>query len=107
MDAATQRTDLVLDAQAAFHAASCSVSGRTILSLFDYSGNWSLPYEEAGANVVRIDLKHGVDVMDISATWLMENVMDAYGTVDGIHSTDYGMRAYADAYEKVIREILR
>ena len=84
MDAATQRTDLVQDAQAAFHAASCSVSGRTILSLFDYSGNWSLPYKEAGANVVRIDLKHGVDVMDISATWLMENVMDAYGTVDGI-----------------------
>jgi hypothetical protein len=29
------------------------------------------------------------------------------GTVDGIHPTDYGMRAYADAYEKVIREILR
>ena len=29
------------------------------------------------------------------------------GTVDGIHATDYGMRAYADAYEKVIREILR
>jgi len=84
MDAATQRTDLALDAQAAFHAASCSVPGRTVLSLFDYSGNWSLPYEEAGANVVRIDLKHGVDVMDINATWLRENVMDAYGTVDAI-----------------------
>ena len=28
------------------------------------------------------------------------------GMVDGIHPTDYGMRAYADAYEKVIREIL-
>ena len=28
------------------------------------------------------------------------------GTVDGIHSTDYGMRAYADAYEKKIRKIL-
>ena len=61
-----------------------SASGKTVLSLFDYSGNWSLPYEEAGANVVRIDLKHGIDVMDLSATWLMENVMDNFGTVDAI-----------------------
>lgn len=29
------------------------------------------------------------------------------GMVDGIHPTDYGMRAYADAYEKVIRGILK
>lgn len=61
-----------------------SASGKTVLSLFDYSGNWSLPYEEAGANVVRIDLKHGIDVMDLSATWLMENVRDNFGTVDAI-----------------------
>jgi lysophospholipase L1-like esterase len=33
--------------------------------------------------------------------------MPMEGTVDGIHPTDYGMRAYADAYEKVIRKILR
>lgn len=84
MDAATHRTNLALGAQAAFHAASCSVSGRTVLSLFDYTGNWSLPYAEAGANVVRIDLKHGVDVRDIKASRLMERLMDAYGRVDGI-----------------------
>ncbi len=29
------------------------------------------------------------------------------GMVDGIHPTDYGMRAYADAYEKIIRKILQ
>jgi hypothetical protein len=62
----------------------CYAEGRTILSLFDHSGNWSRPYAEAGGNVVLIDLKHGIDVMDINETWLMENVMDAYGTVDGI-----------------------
>ena len=28
------------------------------------------------------------------------------GTVDGAHPTDYGMVAYADAYEKVLREVL-
>lgn len=36
--------------------------GRTILSLCDYSGSWSAPYEAAGYDVVRIDLQHGQDV---------------------------------------------
>lgn len=35
---------------------------RTILSLCDYTGNWSRPYEEAGYRVVRVDLKNGGDV---------------------------------------------
>ena len=63
-----------------------SNSPRCVLSLFDYSGNWSRPYEEAGHAVFRIDLKRGVDVMDLNAAWLMENVMDnsPTGTVDGI-----------------------
>lgn len=33
-----------------------------ILSLCDYTGNWSRPYEEAGYSVVRIDLQSGKDV---------------------------------------------
>ena len=33
-----------------------------ILSLCDYSGVWSQPYENAGYKVVRVDLKHGQDV---------------------------------------------
>ena len=41
---------------------------KTILSLFDYSGNWSLPYEEAGHNVIRIDKKLDppIDILDIN-----------------------------------------
>lgn len=35
---------------------------RTILSLCDYTGSWSQPYEDAGYHVVRVDLKHGQDV---------------------------------------------
>ena len=58
--------------------------GRTILSLFDYSGAWSRPYSEAGANVVKIDIKLGMDVMNLSETWLVENVLDVYGPVGGI-----------------------
>ncbi len=34
----------------------------TILSLCDFTGEWSRPYEEAGYHVVRVDLKHGQDV---------------------------------------------
>lgn len=33
-----------------------------ILSLCDYSGVWSQPYEDDGYDVLRIDLKHGDDV---------------------------------------------
>lgn len=35
---------------------------RLILSLCDFSGNWSQPYIEAGYQVQRIDLQHGEDV---------------------------------------------
>ena len=35
---------------------------KTILSLCDYSGEWSRPYREAGYTVKQIDLKHGQDV---------------------------------------------
>lgn len=35
---------------------------KSILSLCDYTGNWSRPYEEAGYEVVRVDLQHGQDV---------------------------------------------
>ncbi len=35
---------------------------KTILSFCDFTGNWSRPYEEAGYDVVRIDLQNGQDV---------------------------------------------
>jgi hypothetical protein len=37
-------------------------SKKTILSLFDYSGNWSEPYRKAGYNVIQIDKKLGSDL---------------------------------------------
>jgi hypothetical protein len=33
-----------------------------VLSLCDLSGNWSRPYEEAGYEVIRVDLQRGQDV---------------------------------------------
>lgn len=35
---------------------------QTILSLCDYTGIWSQPYEEADYEVIRVDLEHGQDV---------------------------------------------
>jgi hypothetical protein len=38
---------------------------KTVLSLFDYTGNWSRPYRENGYRVIQIDLKLGRDIL----TW--------------------------------------
>lgn len=40
---------------------------KTILSLFDHSGVWSQPYEEAGYNVIRADIQDGIDVFEVMA----------------------------------------
>jgi|TARA_R100000501_G_C2548953_1_gene64445 superfamily I DNA and RNA helicase len=34
----------------------------TIISLCDFTGEWSRPYKEAGYDVLQVDLKHGQDV---------------------------------------------
>lgn len=34
----------------------------TVLSLCDYTGEWSKPYREAGYDVMQVDLQHGDDV---------------------------------------------
>tara|TARA_R110000787_G_scaffold170328_1_gene283028 strand:- start:18657 stop:19205 length:549 start_codon:yes stop_codon:yes gene_type:complete len=36
---------------------------KIILSLFDYTGNWSQPYVDAGYEVVRLDKQNGDDVV--------------------------------------------
>jgi hypothetical protein len=41
------------------------VTQSILISLYDYSGAWSQPYEDAGWTVIRIDIKRGTDIM----TW--------------------------------------
>lgn len=62
-----------------------------ILSLFDYTGNWAQPYQDAGHEVILWDIKHipdfvqfFKDVNDACADYFYENIFDNYGTVDGI-----------------------
>lgn len=64
---------------------------KTLLSLFDYSGNWSLPYAEAGWNIILWDIKHSCDLFNTfsnienaCADYFYEHIFDNYGTVDGI-----------------------
>lgn len=38
---------------------------KTILSLFDYSGRWSQPYRENGYEVFQVDIKLGIDILEL------------------------------------------
>lgn len=65
---------------------------KTLLSLFDYTGNWALPFAESGEwNVLMCDIKHEhndfdtfSDIMSIDAKMLYENIFENFGTIDGI-----------------------
>ncbi|TDW63089.1 N12 class adenine-specific DNA methylase [Novosphingobium sp. PhB55] len=75
-------------------------SDKTILSLFDYTGEWSRPYEEAGYNVIRFDIQHGQDVMDFSVEWFNDNYDfgEVYGILAACPCTDFassGARHFA------------
>jgi len=48
---------------------------KTILSLFDHSGNWSQPYRENGYNVIQVDIEHGDDIM----TYDYKSIGPVYG----------------------------
>jgi hypothetical protein len=47
---------------------------KTILSLFDFTGQWAKPYWDAGYNVINLDLKHGIDINDFCCEYLFEEL---------------------------------
>lgn len=47
---------------------------KTILSLFDYSGNWPSHYKQAGYDVIQVDIKHDLDILSIERTDLPNTV---------------------------------
>lgn len=64
---------------------------KTLLSLYDYTGNWAFPFAEAGWNVILWDVKHvsnlfdlHSDVSDACADYFYEHIFDNFGTVDAI-----------------------
>lgn len=59
----------------------------TILSLFDYSGNWSKPYRENGYNVIQVDIKHGISIFDLQ----YKQIKNVYGILAAPPCTDYSL----------------
>lgn len=58
---------------------------KTLLSLFDYSGVWSLPFAESGWDVICWDIKRS-EFMDINLIEDAEDALELFENVDGILS---------------------
>jgi hypothetical protein len=61
---------------------------RTVLSLFDYTGNWPSFYAEAGYNVVCVDLKRGHDILQIDQRWIA-SIGPVHGVLAAPPCTDF------------------
>jgi hypothetical protein len=60
---------------------------KVIVSLFDHTGNWSRPYEDAGYTVLRFDIQDGHDILKFTAEYLIEQLdLEQYGGVYGVLS---------------------
>jgi hypothetical protein len=65
---------------------------KIILSLFDYSGNWSRPYREAGYNVIQHDIKLGWDIFEDTLPAALEdhhNGIRVHGILAAQPCTDF------------------
>jgi hypothetical protein len=60
---------------------------KTIISLFDYSGNWSRPWKENGYNILQIDIKLGIDIIN----WDYKDIKNVYGILAAVPCTDYAL----------------
>ena len=65
---------------------------KTILSLFDYTGNWSRPYKDAGYNVIQHDIKLGVDIFTDTIPAAIQDSVDGrnvHGILAAVPCTDF------------------
>jgi site-specific DNA-cytosine methylase len=63
-----------------------------IISLFDYSGNWSSPYRYDRLDrykVIQIDLKHGVDILTWEYKWIPKDRV--LGILAAVPCTDFAL----------------
>jgi ribosomal protein S18 acetylase RimI-like enzyme len=96
-------------------------SDRTILSLFDASGEWSKPWRDAGYNVLTFDIQTGEDINDFSAEFLMdEGLADAniWGILAAPPCTDFASsgaqywakkdaKGQTEISNELVRQVLR
>jgi len=67
---------------------------RVIISLFDYTGNWSKPYRDAGYTVIQHDLKLGQDILNESLKAAIADHVDGnrvHGIMAAIPCTDFAV----------------
>ncbi|TFH48187.1 MAG: hypothetical protein E4H01_06825, partial [Lysobacterales bacterium] len=66
-------------------------STRTIISLFDRTGNWARPYAEAGYQVYAFDIQNGIDITDMNVEWFNDNfnIYDVYGIMAACPCTTF------------------
>jgi hypothetical protein len=64
-----------------------------ILSLFDFTGEWSKPYREAGYEVIQIDIKNGIDILK----WNYKQFAPGYFKIilAAVPCTDYALSGAA------------
>ncbi len=68
---------------------------KTVLSLFDYTGNWSKPYRDDGYNVIQVDIKLGMDIL----TFDYQSITECHGILIAVPCTDFavsGARWFAE-----------
>lgn len=60
-----------------------------IISLFDYTGNWSRPYRENGYEVIQVDIQHGTDIL----AWNYKEIERerVYGILAAVPCTDFAI----------------
>lgn len=69
---------------------------KTLISLFDHSGNWSKPYKKAGWNVIQVDIKNGQDIM----TWDYGSIKNVCIILAAIPCTDFALTGAASFAKK-------
>lgn len=62
---------------------------KVILSLFDYSGNWPKPYKEAGYEVYQVDIKLGIDILELNPEDIPSE--SVYGILAAPPCTDFAV----------------
>jgi hypothetical protein len=68
------------------------MSKPVLISLYDYTGNWSRPYLENGWDVIQVDIQHGYDVLDFNIYSVLKRggqFINTFGLLAAQPCTDY------------------
>lgn len=89
-------------------------SNKVIISLFDYTGAWSQPWQDAGYQVLRYDIKTNQDVLIDDWLWnrveeLRDSGMEIYGVLSACPCTTFagsGARWWKERHDVSSQEML-